>query len=80
MRLLQENGRAHFMTRRFDREVVKRADDPNINVQTLCGNGFIWTSSRAGTHAYAPALHGCFHSLVWAMRHWKDLSAAWPSM
>jgi serine/threonine-protein kinase HipA len=31
-RLLEENGRAHFMTRRFDRE-----DNSKIHVQSLCG-------------------------------------------
>lgn len=31
-RLLEENGRAHFMTRRFDRE----ADNEKIHVQSLC--------------------------------------------
>ena len=31
-RLLQENGRAHFMTRRFDRVAGKR-----LHMQSLCG-------------------------------------------
>jgi serine/threonine-protein kinase HipA len=50
-RLLEENGRAHFMTRRFDREVV---DGKTIkhHVQTLCGMDQLDFKQR-GTHAYA---------------------------
>jgi serine/threonine-protein kinase HipA len=50
-RLLEENGRAHFMTRRFDREVV---DGKTIkhHVQTLCAMDHLDFKQR-GTHAYA---------------------------
>ncbi len=50
-RLLEENGRAHFMTRRFDRAVV---DGRTIkhHVQTLCGIDHLDFRQR-GTHAYA---------------------------
>jgi serine/threonine-protein kinase HipA len=50
-RLLEENGRAHFMTRRFDREVV---DGQTIkhHVQTLCAMDHLDFKQR-GTHAYA---------------------------
>lgn len=50
-RLLEENGRAHFMTRRFDRDVV---DGKTIkhHVQTLCAMDHLDFKQR-GTHAYA---------------------------
>lgn len=50
-RLLEENGRAHFMTRRFDRDVV---EDQTIkhHVQTLCAIDHLDFKQR-GTHAYA---------------------------
>jgi serine/threonine-protein kinase HipA len=48
-RLLHENGRAHFMTRRFDREENKKH-----HVQTLCAMAHLDYKQR-GTHAYAQA-------------------------
>jgi serine/threonine-protein kinase HipA len=50
-RLLEENGRAHFMTRRFDRQIV---DGRTIkhHVQTLCAMDHLDFRQR-GTHAYA---------------------------
>jgi len=50
-RLLEENGRAHFMTRRYDRDVV---DGRTIkhHVQTLCAMDHLDFRQR-GTHAYA---------------------------
>lgn len=57
-RLLEENGRAHFMTRRFDREVPRLATDVNAqgtlkhHVQTLCAINHMDYKQRA-THAYA---------------------------
>lgn len=50
-RLLEENKRSHFMTRRFDREVV---DGKTIkhHVQTLCAMDHLDFKQR-GTHAYA---------------------------
>jgi serine/threonine-protein kinase HipA len=50
-RLLEENGRAHFMTRRFDRDVV---DGKTIkhHVQTFCAMDHLDFKQRA-THAYA---------------------------
>lgn len=50
-RLLEENGRAHFMTRRFDREVVG-AQTIKHHVQTLCAMDHLDFKQR-GTHAYA---------------------------
>jgi serine/threonine-protein kinase HipA len=50
-RLLEENGRAHFMTRRFDREVV-RGETRKHHVQTLCAMNHLDFRQR-GTHAYA---------------------------
>jgi serine/threonine-protein kinase HipA len=50
-RLLHENGRAHFMTRRFD-----RADDGSkIHLQTLCGLAGL-DYNLVGTHEYAQYL------------------------
>lgn len=50
-RLLEENGRAHFMTRRFDRDVVRRRTIKH-HVQTLCALNDLDFKQRA-THAYA---------------------------
>jgi len=50
-RLLEENARAHFMTRRFDREVMKGKTIKH-HVQTLCAMDHLDFKQR-GTHAYA---------------------------
>jgi serine/threonine-protein kinase HipA len=50
-RLLEESGRAHFMTRRFDRDVVDGATVRH-HVQTLCAMSHLDYKQRA-THAYA---------------------------
>jgi serine/threonine-protein kinase HipA len=50
-RLLEENGRAHFMTRRFDREVVPGKTIKH-HLQTLCAMNNLDYKQR-GTHAYA---------------------------
>lgn len=57
-RLLEENGRAHFMTQRFDREVPRFDPDAREqgtlkhHVQTLCAINHMDYKQRA-THAYA---------------------------
>lgn len=50
-RLLEENGRAHFMTRRFDRDLVEGKTIKH-HVQTLCAMDHLDFNQRA-THAYA---------------------------
>ena len=50
-RLLEENGRAHFMTRRFDRDVVEGKTIKH-HVQTLCALDHLDYKQRA-THAYS---------------------------
>ncbi|HKV91709.1 MAG TPA: type II toxin-antitoxin system HipA family toxin [Candidatus Angelobacter sp.] len=50
-RLLEENGRAHFMTRRFDRAVVN-GKTVKHHMQTLCAMDHLDYKQR-GTHAYA---------------------------
>lgn len=50
-RLLEENGRAHFMTRRFDRE-VENGVTVKHHLQTLCAMDHLDFRQR-GTHAYA---------------------------
>jgi serine/threonine-protein kinase HipA len=50
-RLLEEGGRAHFMTRRFDREVVDGKTD-KFHVQSLCAMNHLDFRQR-GTHDYA---------------------------
>lgn len=47
-RLLEENGRAHFMTRRFDREPA----DVRHHIQTLCAIAHL-DYKKKGTNAYA---------------------------
>jgi serine/threonine-protein kinase HipA len=49
--LLVENGRAHFMTRRFDR----RADGTKVHVQTLCALDHL-DFNLPDTHSYAQYL------------------------
>jgi serine/threonine-protein kinase HipA len=51
-RLLRENGRAHFMTKRFDREVTPEGETRKHHVQTLCAMNHLDFRQR-GTHAYA---------------------------
>lgn len=48
-RLLEENGRAHFMTRRFDRD-----NNQKHHMQTLCALAHLDYKQRA-THSYAQA-------------------------
>jgi serine/threonine-protein kinase HipA len=50
-RLLEENDRAHFMTRRFDRDVA-RSETIKHHIQTLCGMSHLDYKQR-GTHAYS---------------------------
>jgi serine/threonine-protein kinase HipA len=50
-RLLEENGRAHFMTRRFDREVI-HGQTVKHHMQTLCAMDHLDFKQRE-THAYA---------------------------
>lgn len=50
-RLLEENGRAHFMTRRFDRE----EKGIRHHVQTLCALGHL-DYKKKGTNSYAQLL------------------------
>jgi serine/threonine-protein kinase HipA len=53
-RLLEENGRAHFMTKRFDREVI---DGKTLkhHTQTLCAMNHLDFRQR-GTHDYSQLL------------------------
>jgi serine/threonine-protein kinase HipA len=51
-RLLEENGRAHFMTKRFDRHVTPGGETHKHHVQTLCAMNHLDFRQR-GTHAYA---------------------------
>jgi len=50
-RLLEENGRAHFMTKRFDREVIG-GKTLKHHIQTLCAINHLDFRQR-GTHDYA---------------------------
>jgi len=50
-RLLEENARAHFMTRRFDREVINGKTIKH-HIQTLCAMDHLDFKQR-GTHSYA---------------------------
>ncbi len=51
-RLLEEDGRAHFMTKRFDRDVTPDGETQKHHVQTLCAMNHLDFRQR-GTHAYA---------------------------
>jgi serine/threonine-protein kinase HipA len=50
-RLLEENDRAHFMTRRFDRDVIG-GETVKHHTQTLCALAHLDYKQR-GTHAYS---------------------------
>jgi serine/threonine-protein kinase HipA len=50
-RLLEENGRAHFMTKRFDREVIEGTTRKH-HIQTLCAVNHLDFRQR-GTHNYS---------------------------
>ena len=50
-RLLEESGRAHFMTKRFDRE-----GNTKLHTQTLCGMGQLDYKAR-GVHDYSQYLN-----------------------
>jgi serine/threonine-protein kinase HipA len=50
-RLLEENGRAHFMTKRFDRD-VRKGRTIKHHLQSLCALSHLDFKQRA-THAYA---------------------------
>lgn len=50
-RLMEEGGRAHFMTRRFDRH----ADGGRIHMQTLCGLAHL-DYNQAGAHSWEQAM------------------------
>lgn len=50
-RLLEENDRAHFMTRRFDRDVML-GKTIKYHIQTLCAMNHLDYKQR-GTHAYS---------------------------
>lgn len=51
-RLLEENGRAHFMTKRFDRDGARTRH----HVQTLCAMAHL-DFRRRGTNSYAQLFH-----------------------
>jgi serine/threonine-protein kinase HipA len=51
-RLLKDDGRAHFMTKRFDRDVNAFGQTHKHHVQTLCAMNHLDFRQR-GTHAYA---------------------------
>lgn len=54
-RLLEENGRAHFMTRRFDREVDGAGKTVKHHMQSLCALAHLDYKQKA-THDYAQLL------------------------
>jgi len=51
-RLLEENGRAHFMTKRFDRD----ENGEKFHVQSLCGMAH-FDFNQAGAYSYEQAFH-----------------------
>ncbi len=53
-RLLEENGRAHFMTKRFDREIID-GETRKYHLQTLCAMNHL-DFRQHGTNAYAQLL------------------------
>jgi serine/threonine-protein kinase HipA len=76
-RLLEENKRAHFMTRRFDREVVNGKTVKHF-VQTLCAMDHLDFKQR-GTHAYAQ-LFMAVSRLGLGDGALEQIFGVWPSM
>lgn len=70
-RLLHEGGRAHFMTRRFDRA----PGGVRHHVQTLCAMAHLDYRLK-GTHAYAQ----CFSTIRQLGLPWEDLEEAFRRM
>jgi serine/threonine-protein kinase HipA len=54
-RLLEENGRAHFMTRRFDREIDAEGETVKHHMQSLCAMAHLDYRQKA-SHDYAQCL------------------------
>ncbi len=52
-RLLQENGRAHFLSKRFDRDNQQKGEG-KIHMQSLCGIAH-YDFNRAGAYSYEQA-------------------------
>jgi serine/threonine-protein kinase HipA len=66
-RLMRENGRAHFMTKRFDRT----DDGQKLHMQTLCALGH-FDFNRPGGTSYEQAFLTC-EQLALGMRHKEQL-------
>jgi len=71
-RLLEENGRAHFMTLRFDRELGRK-----VHIQTLCAMAHL-DFNQVGAHAYGQA-YMTLKDLKLAPEAQTSSSAAWSS-
>jgi len=70
-RLLEENGRAHFMTQRFERAGLRGRH----HVQTLCAMAHL-DFRRRGTNSYAQ----CFHAILELGLPREDLVEAYRRM
>jgi len=70
-RLFEENGRAHFVTQRFDREGARGRH----HVQTLCAMAHL-DFKRQGTNSYAQ----CFQALIELAAPREDLVEAYRRM
>lgn len=66
--LLEENDRAHFMTKRFDRKVVKGVTQKH-HLQTLCAMDRLDFRQRA-THAYAQRARELLSDVRAALDNW----------
>ncbi len=53
-RLLEENGRAHFLTKRFDRRADENETHKKVHMQSLCGLAH-YDFNMAGTYSYEQA-------------------------
>jgi serine/threonine-protein kinase HipA len=53
-RLLEENGRAHFITKRFDSVASANEDNKKIHMQSLCGIAH-FDFNQAGAYGYEQA-------------------------
>jgi serine/threonine-protein kinase HipA len=56
--LLEENGRAHFMTKRFDRVLAGNAEQNRLHMQSLCALAGL-DYNQTGTHDYASLMLQC---------------------
>jgi len=68
-RVLEENGRAHFMVRRFDR----LDDGTKVHLQSLCAIDH--RDLKPSTRIATPSTSTSFSDSTWGRMRWRSLSS-----